>query len=394
MNNKNLINMKKIVFCLAAFLSCMGLTVNAQTITVSVPDQVLAGSTSSFSLSLTGGKADMYGSFKLHATFPEGFTTTGDFDVNQTAWKNTTGEVGLVNEAGEADMGFANSNNIVTSDVENLVVVYFAVDGKVKPGEYEITLANMTFGYNTADKDVAPDVTFKVNVVDAITVTLDENAEEAPTAASGVTALVKRSITGGNWSTICLPFAIPEEKMTAAFGEGVVVRDFTGYDYDEAAGEIKVKFSTVKSMEANHPYIIKVASDISEFTVEGVDIDPSKNLRYAVEEGKEFVGTYEIIPNLYTVGEYDAAPIFISENKFWYANSKNSKKATLLAFRAYFDFKDEADMARIGMIFDEETGIDNVTYQSDGEFYNLRGQRIETPSKGIYIKDGKKVVVK
>lgn len=392
MNNKNLINMKKIVFCLAAFLSCMGLTVNAQTITVSVPDQVLAGSTSSFSLSLTGGKADMYGSFKLHATFPEGFTTTGDFDVNQTAWKNTTGEVGLVNEAGEADMGFANSNNIVTSDVEDLVVVYFAVDGNVKPGEYEITLANMTFGYNTADKDVAPDVTFKVNVVDAIVVTLDENAEEVPAAAAGVNALVKRSITGGNWSTICLPFAIPEEKMTAAFGEGVKVRDFMGYDYDEAADEIKVKFSTVKSMEANHPYIIKVASDISEFTVENVDIDPIEEPWVSYEGGKQvFKGTFIVIESIYK--DADNTPLFLSGNNFYYAGKKSGTQP-LKAFRGYFDFEDEVEMSRIGMIVDEETGIDNVTYQSDGEFYNLRGQRIETPSKGIYIKDGKKVVVK
>ena len=165
-----------------------------------------------------------------------------------------------------------------------------------------------------------------------------------------------------------------------------------GYDYDEAADEIKVKFSTVKSMEANHPYIIKVASDISEFTVENVDIDPIEEPWVSYEGGKQvFKGTFIVIESIYK--DADNTPLFLSGNNFYYAGKKSGTQP-LKAFRGYFDFEDEVEMSRIGMIVDEETGIDNVTYQSDGEFYNLRGQRIETPSKGIYIKDGKKVVVK
>ena len=50
---------------------------------------------------------------------------------------------------------------------------------------------------------------------------------------------------------------------------------------------------------------------------------------------------------------------------------------------------------RINISFDDKTtGIRNIGYQTDGEFYNLNGLRVETPAKGVYIKDGKKVVVK
>lgn len=47
---------------------------------------------------------------------------------------------------------------------------------------------------------------------------------------------------------------------------------------------------------------------------------------------------------------------------------------------------------------DEATGINevnlNVEKASDGIYYNLNGQRVTVPTKGIYIKDGKKVYVK
>ena len=43
---------------------------------------------------------------------------------------------------------------------------------------------------------------------------------------------------------------------------------------------------------------------------------------------------------------------------------------------------------------DETTQIQIPELLNDGEYYNLNGVRVETPSKGIYIKDGKKVVVK
>ena len=57
--------------------------------------------------------------------------------------------------------------------------------------------------------------------------------------------------------------------------------------------------------------------------------------------------------------------------------------------------------ANIRIVFTDEqneaTGIENVeesTVKADGIYYNLNGQRVTAPTKGIYIKDGKKVYVK
>ena len=45
---------------------------------------------------------------------------------------------------------------------------------------------------------------------------------------------------------------------------------------------------------------------------------------------------------------------------------------------------------------DEETGIEpvKVAAEANGEYYNLAGQRVAQPTKGLYIVNGKKVVIK
>ena len=50
----------------------------------------------------------------------------------------------------------------------------------------------------------------------------------------------------------------------------------------------------------------------------------------------------------------------------------------------------------ISFRFDGTTGIDVVKGESEEvkAIYDLQGRKVETPSKGLYIIDGKKVLVK
>ena len=53
--------------------------------------------------------------------------------------------------------------------------------------------------------------------------------------------------------------------------------------------------------------------------------------------------------------------------------------------------------ARLTMAFDgEASGINNVNVEAaaNGRIYNLNGQQVTAPSKGLYILNGKKVMVK
>ena len=397
--------MKKIL--LAALCLYVAGAAIAQTVTVN-DVEALPGETVAFSLNLNDGKADTYTSLQFNVTFPaEGFTTTGDYTIS-SSWKNASATIGDVDASGLAVVPASSAEVISGSAVENLLTVNFTVGSSVALGEYDVTLSAITFGYGFTDKDIAPDVTFKVKVVAAHTVVLDETSAITPEAATGVNVRVKRTISANQWSTICLPFAMSEAQVKEAFGEDVQLGDFTGYETTEdgdAITGINVKFTAATAIEANHPYIIKVSQAVSEFTADGVDIDPDE-AKVEYDNGLtgkkrkvlgSFVGTYVADFDFYNDAEN--YPLFLSGNKFYYAteNTKHMK-----AFRGYFDFVDYLDEAenaeaRVFIVFgNDTTGIGEVQRETAGDdrYYNLGGQRVEQPSRGLYIKNGKKVIIK
>lgn len=235
---------------------------------------------------------------------------------------------------------------------------------------------------------------------------LDETSTEIPAAATGVDIRVKRTINAGQWSTICLPFAMSEAQVKETFGSDVQLGDFTGVDDPELEGEnvvgIKANFTKVTAIEANHPYVIKVSSPISEFTLDGIDITPDEDEAY-IEYDNGRTGSRRVVYSGF-YGNYKAGTalekfsLFLNSNKFWYSDGSTKIKA----FRAYFSFLDvltevENASAPIYLSFDNgTTGIKNIERTVvDDRYYNLNGQRVENLKKGqIYIKNNKKVVVK
>ncbi len=262
----------------------------------------------------------------------------------------------------------------------------------------------------TTTTEALTDVSFTAEIVKNV-VTLDENSTTAPEAAKNVNVCVKRTINANEWSTICLPFAMSAEQVTAAFGEDVQLADFIGYETTEEGDEvtgITINFSDVTAIEANHPYIIKVSTAVTEFTADAVNVAPVEGPCVEYDNGltgkkrkvlESFTGTYVADFDFYHDAEY--YPLFLSGNKLYYAteNSMHMK-----AFRAYFDFVDylseaEGAESRISMNFfvdDVTTGIADHRRETitDNRYYNLQGQQVDTPKKGLLIKGNKKVVVK
>lgn len=79
---------------------------------------------------------------------------------------------------------------------------------------------------------------------------------------------------------------------------------------------------------------------------------------------------------------------------FYRANSQ-----TVEANRAYMHVSNSetGSMSRMAIVFDNQTtGIANLKAAADGDdaIYNLNGQRIEKATKGVYIIDGKKIIMK
>ena len=281
-----------------------------------------------------------------------------------------------------------------------IATLTISIDGGVANGNYPVYLKNMKLTetdisnfYETESIETTLTVGGKSYTI------LDETSTVVPTAASGVDVKVKRAIKANSWSTICLPFAIPAEKMTAAFGAGVEVKDFTSWSSTEDAGNIvgiTIGFTAVTAMEANHPYLIKVANAITAeegFTVDGVDIapeaEPTKQVGTTKKTKGYFYGTY--VANT-TVPECN---LFISNDRFYYSNGSTKMKA----FRGYFDLYDYLSSldeagARISIVDEDVTGIANVKTLSVGssDYYDLQGRKVENPGKGLYINNGRKVV--
>ena len=257
----------------------------------------------------------------------------------------------------------------------------------------EFTRTADSYGENLVDAD------FTIHITEFRTI-LDETSTTMPEAEENANVKVKRTIKAGNWSTICLPFAMTEEQVKTAFGDDVQLAEFTGYEATEDDNgdivEIKVNFSDATAIEANHPCLIKVSENVSEFTVDGVDIDPEEEPTVATvkrtrKQWSEMIGTY-------AATTVEDQMLFLSGNKFWYSTGSSKIKG----YRAYFDFYDvltevESSSSRVSMFFNGEiTDINKVSEKksdTSGAVYDLQGRRVNKPIKGIFIKDGKKIAI-
>jgi hypothetical protein len=359
-----------------------------------------------------------YSGFQFQMQFPaEGFTTAGTTITSD--WDGGSLGVGdLV--AGEANASASSMSDTAIPDGERVIgTVKFTVADGLALGDYPVTISGFNFLDGTNYTPVA-DVTFYVHVVSLHSVVLDETSTTAPVASDGaVNVRVLRTIKANEWSTICLPFAMTEAQVKTAFGDDVQLGDFNDYDYDEGADAMSVVFVNATAIEANHPYIIKVADNVTSFAVEGVTIDPQEAVidfdtdrrhRYP----RRFVGTY--VANT----ELDWGTLFLNGNRFWYSVGNTKMKA----FRAYFSFYDvlasfdDTYASRIAMTFGHEnTGIKDIEHSPltiDHSVYDLQGRKIENGrlkiensersqssmfnvqssimKKGLYIVNGKKVI--
>lgn len=341
-------------------------------------------------VNVNGGE---YGSFQGNLIFPaKGFATTGE-TITTSSWKQGGITVGDLKD-GKANIGgISQSDSPMPDGVIGSFEIQAASD--LATGEYDVTIANFEFINGVSDVKIA-DVTFKINVVDAYNVTLDEDATEAPKAVTGVNVTVKRTIAADTWSTIVLPFDMTEAQVKEAFGDGVVIGDLKAWTSETEGKDVTaivVQFESVSAIEANHPYVIKTSKEVTEFTVEGVDIAPEDEPY--VEVGKR--ATLGSMTGTYIAGaKVPAESLFLSGGKFWY--SKGSSKP-MKAFRAYFEFfdilaaYDEAG-ARINITFDDVTAIKGIKTTDGEEIYTLSGQRVDKAGKGVYIVNGKKVIKK
>ena len=402
--------MKKKLFTMMTFLVLTGMLSAQNALTVT--DFTLPQNGGSIVVNITLGEANVYTSYQFKVETPAGigYVVDGEDDVECVLGTGHTASHGSTAHWNGTDRVLtvgviSTGSTLLTGQSVSLSIPLAATSAEIGT-QYNFTIKDITFIQQNGTKDALSNVTFKATVgAETARIVFDEGETSLPDYTEGESAnvRVKRSIKANSWSTICLPFAITAEKLTAAFGAGVEVKDFTSWSSTEDPGTgdivgITIGFTSVTAMEANHPYLIKVANAITAeegFTVDGVDIDPEDEPFIQVGKSKAtrgyFTGTY--VAN--TIVPEEA--LFVSNDKFYYSNGSTKMKA----FRGYFELADvltsvEGAAAHI-MISDETTGIADVRSlisEDEGEYYSIAGQKVLNPQKGIYIKNGKKVIIK
>lgn len=385
-------------FILMLTLLAGGLSANADNVVTIGSADIPQGGQGAIAINLDN--TDVIASFQFDVTLPDGFSFVMDGSNVATATTARTSTLGVssnVNGQTASFIGADTGGGNVLDKSGTILFVKIISDGTQDVGDKcEATLSNIVLSKEGAIKDPS-NVDFDFNLaVEEPGVIIDENYSFLPEKTSTkVDVIVKRTIIGGEWNTLCLPFDLSKEQVKEIFGDDVQLAYFSGYEYNSEENNISLSFEEDDLSEGftgNYPYLIKTSSDFTKFSV-NTKIDPNDDIEETVKSGKKnqkFIGT--LIAT--TVPENS---LFINGNKFYYSAGLTNIKG----LRCYFTFTDEiaplGDGSRaIDINIDGTTGIKNAVRQlpNDGNYYNLKGQRVEKPSKGVFIVNGKKVVVK
>jgi hypothetical protein len=193
-----------------------------------------------------------------------------------------------------------------------------------------------------------------------------------------------------NTVTVCLPFALTADEISAFGGNTYKFKSIVPY---------KATFSSVTATEANIPYIITgIINGTHLADLSNKVVVASNNLTDV-----SFIGTYAYL----TVNGSDGAfYMFDAEDNGAFKKVRVNETADLKPFRGYIKAVASSDAAKTDAlqftIDDNTDGINalntdnnkmNVIYGIDGRVIS-RNANIGNLDKGIYIVNGKKIIVK
>ena len=231
------------------------------------------------------------------------------------------------------------------------------------------------------------------------------------------------------WNTLCLPFAMSEEQIAASPLAGAVIYKMdtettkyypSGYEtYNYPV--LYFKFVSTTSMEAGKPYLVKW-TEKDDYTTDGNLVDNTKKggTRHELDfesvkvttstagswagNNITFQGTLSSSGNL---SAKDKTKLVLGQNSTLYYPKEDMN---IGACHGYFVIPQSvasqlpdnpANAPQFVMSFDdgETTSIkviqgSGLKDQGSETYFNLNGQRLSAPKKGINIVNGKKVIIK
>ena len=223
-------------------------------------------------------------------------------------------------------------------------------------------------------------------------VDIDEGANTISKSTDMIVNL-DRSFVADTWNTVCLPFVPTADQANTLFGSGYKLAEFAG------VSGTTMQFTTIDiaAFEAGKPYLVMPKTGCATGTTVLFDVDiTAKNPTPVTWGDYTFTGTF-------TTKEFTSADNttsrFVATGNELMTPYENS---TLKSLRCYFTVPATPVTPARSLTFDVDeegntTGVADInreTITNNGDFFNLAGQRVAQPTKGLYIVNGKKVVIK
>ena len=261
-----------------------------------------------------------------------------------------------------------------------LALLFAAVTGAWAQVSVTLTGNTATFSMPAYDVEVTTELWYKL-----------DDTEDNSSLASKTDVFLERTLSADNWSTFCAPF-------DADIPTGWTVKQLSSSSFSD--GTLTLNFTDASTIAKGTPYLVKATANADGPTFEGVTQD--WNTLVTVETD---YATFTPVLTPKAIAGEDKTMLYLgAASTLYYPNGS----MTINGFRAYFALKGitagepaGAGVRAFVMNFGdgEATGILSLTADQPAAAqgtYTLDGRRIngQPTQRGIYIVNGKKVVIK
>lgn len=206
---------------------------------------------------------------------------------------------------------------------------------------------------------------------------------------------VKRTLVADEWNTLTLPFSIDADKLAEKCGNAENFKVQTLSSVKTENGGLVLTFEDAKTLEAGQPYLVKPTTPCNGFNLTGRDYVLTEDLTPVTVKDSQYEVTMHpnYAPLVLVAGDY------FLYNQMFYVVAEGMTVPSL-GMRAHFTANAAASEAlqSARLVFDngDVTGIDGITpaaVPTTGAVYDLSGRRVEKPAHGLYIVNGRKVLL-
>lgn len=288
---------------------------------------------------------------------------------------------------GEAKMSPFNTESL--SDMTNSrTISQDILPGLESWSDYFVVVTNMS---NTTQFTFQGEQMYLDNIKLTPYAVLDEGVNNTLTIANNLgryNVTLTRTLGTGYWNTLCLPFDITKASFEEATGANTEIQTLASvnngvFRFDDIAADATI--------EAGTPFIVKVSRQVTNPQFRNVVITDTGAKAMPENESYQFVGTYSPVQL-----KIDKKELFLGiDGKLHYPSSADV--STMKGLRAYFVVPTGAVTTRVNINGEEMDAIDALDApEAEAVVYDLRGQRHHPDDlqKGVYICDGRKVIVK